>query len=112
MKTRNFVNLTPHTITFVRDNGTSLAVGASGEVARVTTKSVVVDTIDGIPVTQTEYGPIENLPDPQENTIYLVSSLVAQRCPDRTDVLVPSDFIRDEGGNIIGCKALNRVPAI
>ena len=38
-----------------------------------------------------------------------VSSLVAARCNDRTDVFIPNEPIRDAEGRIVGCKSLGRV---
>lgn len=102
------VNLTPHTINFIT-NGIKIAIEPSDEIARVTCTSKIVDIINEIPVTENEYGEVTGLPDPEEGTIYIVSSLVAQRCKDRNDVFIPSDSIRDEKGRIIGCKSLGRV---
>lgn len=108
------INLTPHAITFVDAEGNQiLTVPASGQLARVAAKTVQTgqrrlgDVL--LPVTGTEYGEVEGLPDPEEDTIYLVSSLVAQRCKDRGDVFIPNESVRDSEGRIIGCKSLGRV---
>jgi hypothetical protein len=50
-----------------------------------------------------------NLPDRpaisiDEPVFYIVSSLVAAACPERTDLLVPGNAVRDADGKIIGCK--------
>ena len=104
------VNLTPHAITFVNAEGNvARTVTPSGSLARVSCKTVTVGEIAGIPVTETVYGEVEGLPSPQENTIYIVSALVAQRCTGRTDVFVPSEQIRDDQGRVIGCRSLGRV---
>ena len=109
------INLTPHDIKIIFEDGTTLKVPASGEVARVATSN---DTVGGvmteagtIPVKAVTYGEVTGLPDydPDKAQYFLVSSLVAARVPDRRDVLVPGDFVRDEKGNIIGCRSLNRV---
>lgn len=102
------INLTPHEVTFVKEGG-NVVVPASGQLARLTTEAVTIGEIDGIPVTATKYGDVTGLPDPTEGTVYIVSSLVAQRVPDRTDVFIPSESIRDEAGRIVGCKSLGRV---
>ena len=108
-------NLTPHDIKILFEDGTTLNVPASGEVARVASTN---DTVGGVmtdggtvPIKAVTYGEVTGLPkyDPEKSVYYLVSSLVAARVPDRRDVLVPGDFVRDEKGNIIGCKSLNRV---
>ena len=109
------INLTPHDITILFEDGTILKVPASGTVARVASTN---DTVGGvmteggtIPIKAVSYGEVTGLPDydPDKAQYFLVSSLVAARVPDRRDVLVPGDFVRDEKGNIIGCRSLNRV---
>ncbi len=105
------INLTPHSITFITNEG-NVVIEPSGSVARVSATTAQSGTVecDGItvPVTTTVYGEIEGLPEPQDDTIYLVSSLVASRT-DRQDVFIPAESVRDEQGRIIGCKSLGRV---
>ena len=48
---------------------------------------------------------VENLPPRQSNTLYIVSSIVAQLCPDRDDFIVPNDLIRDEQGRVVGARS-------
>lgn len=104
------INLTPHSITFLdKDGNVLIHVDPSGSLARVSVSKEHVDTYGGIPVKKSVFGEVEGLPDPQENTIYIVSSLVAQRCRGRDDVFIPDDSVRDEGGRIIGCRSLGRV---
>ena len=102
------INLTPHAVTIVKETG-NLVIEPSGMLARVAAKIVTIGEIDGIPVTTTEFGEVENLPEPEEGTIYIVSSLVAQRCTHRGDVFIPNEAVRDEAGRIIGCKSLGRI---
>lgn len=102
-------NLTPHAITFVADNGDVIRkVEPSGILARCSVKTETVGEMDGIPVTTSVYGAVEGLPEPEDGTIYIVSSLVAQRV-NRDDVFIPNESVRDDQGRIIGCKSLGRV---
>ena len=90
-------NLTPHSITFVLgDERNPFVVEPSGDIARVSCNTETVGEIDGIriPVTKTVFGEVEGLPDPEEGTIFIVSSLVAQRCMDREDVFIPKLYYR------------------
>ena len=131
----NVVNLTPHTINFIIRH--SLEIGRdeigipkyiqedriyslppSGIVARCKTDrqqvdSIVAQNVDGwditVPITSAKFGEVEGLPEPQEGTIFIVSNLVAQAVPDREDVFFPDDLVRDENGNIIGCRALGKI---
>lgn len=116
------INLTPHSINFVNEDGTPvLAVAPSGQLARVSARTVKTGRhfavyapeeetgFKLIPETVTEYGEVEGLPAPADDTIYVVSSLVASRCMDRPDVFIPNESVRDAQGRIIGCKSLGRV---
>lgn len=104
------VNLTPHSITFVDACGNVIkTVEPSGQVARVTAKTVSISEVDGIPITTTAFGDIEGLPAPNGKDVYVVSSIVAQRCRNRDDVFVPSESVRDGDGRIIGCRSLGVV---
>lgn len=104
-----YMNLTPHAITIMPDGSVPLVVPASGQLARVSTRTVQTGTVDGIPVTETEYGSVEGLPDPDQDTIFIVSALVAGRCKERDDVFIPNESVRDDQGRIIGCRSLGRV---
>jgi hypothetical protein len=60
-------------------------------------------------VNQTQFGEVFDLPDPQPDTIFVVSALVAQAVPERQDVFFVDDAVRDEQGRIIGARALAHV---
>ncbi|MFW6025472.1 MAG: hypothetical protein ACOCRX_03950 [Candidatus Woesearchaeota archaeon] len=59
-----------------------------------------------IPLTKTVFGNIHGLPEYKTGIYYIVSSLVAQACPDRSDLLIPNESVRGEDGWIIGVKSL------
>lgn len=63
--------------------------------------------IGQIPFKLVGYGPIENLPEQQCDTIYIVSRTVAE-ASGREDLVFPTDFKRDENGRIVACCALAR----
>lgn len=105
----NIINLTPHTIAFILPNGEKMEIPASGQLARVSVRTETVGEIDGIPVTMSVFGNVEGLPAPKDGVIYVVSSLVAGRVPERSDVFIPNESIRDESGRIIGCRSLGRI---
>lgn len=96
-----FVNLTAHDIYEVT---TGQKFPASGRVARVKTMSVTTDTISSIPIYDIKFGEIQGLPDPADNTIYIVSALTLKAVPEhRTDVVAPGSVQRNEHGQVIGC---------
>ena len=96
-----FANLTQHDLNIVLENGDGLILPASGEVARVTFSTQQVDEVDGIPIYKTIYEPeIIGLPEPEDGTIFIVSSLAAQTAK-RQDVLAPTKLIRDDDGQVV-----------
>jgi hypothetical protein len=113
---KKIVNLTPHEVTvYDADGNIVLRIPPSGLVARVSAKEVQIGTINGVPVLKTEYGDVENLPAPQENTVYVVSLLVLQALKaqgvSRTDVVAPNTgpgplgAVRDQQGRILGVRS-------
>lgn len=109
------VNLTPHALNLMSagPDGPVVTIPPSGQVARCAVTRVQVDTItvDGVtvPINKTQFGAVSDLPDPQPNTVYVVSALVAQAVPERKDVFITDDAVRDEQGRIIGCRALAHI---
>jgi hypothetical protein len=94
-------------------DGPMVTIPPSGLVARCAVHRVQVGTVTvddiTIPVNRTQFGAVTGLPDPQPDTIYIVSSLVAQAVPDRQDVFIVDDAVRDDQGRIIGARALAHV---
>lgn len=106
----NIVNLTPHTINFLDgDNNPVLTVQPSGTIARAKQTRTLCGTVAGIPVNQCAYGQVQGLPEPAKETIYVVSAITAQACPERQDVYVVDDSVRNEDGRIIGVRALAHI---
>ena len=68
----------------------------------------MTDSIDGIRTSYTVFGEPEGLPDFKDGVFYVVSQLVKSALPNRKDLLVPAEVVRDEKGQIIGCKSLGR----
>jgi hypothetical protein len=101
------VNLTPHPVILCDGFGTVIAAFPSYGLAWVeqSDRELFHLEVNGqkVPVVHTEYGEITGLPDPEDGTRYIVSALVAQAAR-RTDLLVPSDLIRDSEGRVIGCR--------
>lgn len=108
--TMHLVNLTPHSITIKTPTGL-VTLPATGTVARVTEKRIAYKTIviqgHEIQITRVIRGKAENLPEPSGLTFYIVSSIVANACKDRSDLLTPGQLCRDDSGNVIGCLGLD-----
>jgi hypothetical protein len=110
----NLVNLTPHEVVLYDSTGQSIAlkIPPSGKVARVTVKAEIVGEVNGIFIRKTTYGDIVDLPDQQEDTVYIVSTVVLlalhAKGIRRGDVVSPDtnpdSVIRDPQGKILGVK--------
>ena len=61
-----------------------------------------------VPLVRIAYGRVTNLPDPVDGTYLVVSQIVARALPQRHDLVVPTDLVRDASGAITGCRALAR----
>ena len=95
------VNLTPHSINVVGHG----EIPPSGLVARVTTKVVPAGNIAGLPIVRTEFGQVTNLPEIAG--VYFVVSSIVKSAANRENLLVPGELVRDDKGNITGCKSLS-----
>lgn len=105
-----FVNLTPHKlVVYDETQWKKKIIPPSGYLARVKRKQKLAFEVDGIPVYETKYGKIVNLPNENENNnvIYIVSvpTLLALKLKniERYDVIAPNTIraIRDEKGKVI-----------
>lgn len=99
-------NYTPHPISICNNAGDIIRVIQPEGLVRLKAVTVPAGEIDGILITRTEFGQPEGLPDFKEGTFYIVSQLVKSALPSRSDLLVPAEVVRDEKGNIVGCRSL------
>ena len=100
-------NFTPHPISICNNAGEIIRVIQPEGLVRLKAVTVPAGEIDGVPVTRTEFGQPEGLPEFKEGIFIVVSQLVKTALPSRSDLLVPAEVVRDEKGNIIGCKSLS-----
>lgn len=102
------LNATPHDVNlFIEYNNgeVDIITFEPDLLVRVAALTVPAGNCQGYPLTKTEYGEVEGLPPFKEGTYYIVSSLVKSACPNRADLLVPNELVRDEQGKIVGCKS-------
>jgi hypothetical protein len=109
------VNLCPHEIDLILDDGQEVVLPACAKPARASMdrrleRVIRLDLDDEtveVPVSSVELGEVHELPDPVAGTWYVVSLVVAYAHPERDDLLVPDDLVRDEQGRVIACQALS-----
>ncbi len=97
------INLTPHTIRII--NSETHEIQSSGTV-RISEVTIPVGEFEGISLVKKTYGKAEGLPEPTKGMLYIVSAMVRAAYPERNDLASPGDLIRDDAGNVIGCRNL------
>jgi hypothetical protein len=107
------VNLTPHEVTVFDDDDVVIKTYPSEGLARARQTNVIVGCLDGTPVVKAEFGEVDGLPAPTEGTVFIVSFITvnAAKAHGRTtdDLLVTSSPVRNDKGQVIGCRAFARV---
>ena len=100
-------NLTPHPIT-VGEGGSQVTYQPMEvkELPRVNMKTTRQDEVDGIPIRKIKPSAITHLPEYEDGTLYIVSAMVAQAAPHRSDLICPDTehANRDEKGFIVSVK--------
>ena len=113
------INLTPHTVTLLGGEGNLIAEFPPEGLARAEQFDTVVDRVEvegeTIEVVETSFGELSGLPEPDGETKYIVSFVAAQAAKhagrSTEDLIVTSGPVRDEGGQVIGCRRFARLPA-
>lgn len=101
------INCTPHELVI---NGQTYK--PSGVVPRIKKTPVSAGTINSIPAVWEKAGEVENLPDPQEGVLYIVSAMVFDNTP-RKDVVAPDTgptAQRNDKGHITGVTQIRVKP--
>ena len=116
-------NMTPHTITLIVEGvrvdfpseGIIRAKQEDTKVDEIVTDLDLGNSSAGftIPVFSSSFGAPEGVPELEDDTIYIVSSLAFQSLKaagmPMEHFVVPSGTIRDEQGRIVGCKGFARI---
>jgi len=103
------INKTPHPINIVDNEGKIIRTIEKDKVPiRLASKTVQVGKINNIPISETKFGEPTGLPESVKGVFYIVSQLVMNALPHRTDFLIPAEVARDNEGNIIGCRSLGK----
>ena len=106
----NIINLTPHRINIVDEEGNVVKIFESSGVARAAQNDVQIGMLEGIPIIETKFGEPVDLPEYNQGTYYIVSALTAKTASlsgrNTRDLLLTGKTVRNSDGQIIGCQAL------
>jgi hypothetical protein len=96
------INKTPHPVNVLVGDKV-FTFPKSDDPVRLSSEATQTGTINEIPVFSVTYGS-GNMPEQESGVAYIVSALVKKAYPDRPDLLIPHGLVRDDDGNIIGCR--------
>jgi len=105
------INKTPHPVTIVGEENVivhTFPACPREELIRLKSETVPAEAINGVATSRTVFGEATGLPEFREGIYYVVSQMVKSAKADRSDLLVPAEVVRDENGQIIGCRSLGR----
>ena len=101
-----YINLTPHEVTLVDNQGNVVLVIKPEETSARVQSERKSFRVPGLgQVTRVTLGEVSGLPDYQYGTWLIVSRMVAEALPERADLIIPDETVRDSEGRIIGCKS-------
>lgn len=102
------INMTPHTVNIVAQDGTIMASFPSEGIARASQTAEHVGELDGIELVSMKFGKTEDLPAQEDGVYYIVSVITANAAKAEgrgtDDLVITADPVRDVDGRIIGCK--------
>jgi hypothetical protein len=109
MNTETIVNLTPHEVRITTDDGVLDLPPAPTPARCQRSDEVVREIATGtlcIPLRRVRFSIVTDLPPQQRGVLLVVSRLVAEAMPHRSDLVVPDAMIRDDDGRVTGCTGL------
>ena len=102
------INLIPHAVNIVAEDGTVKAAFPSEGIARASQVAEHAGELEGIELVTMKFGATQDLPAPQEGVYYIVSVITANAAKAEgrgaDDLVITADPVRDADGRIIGCK--------
>jgi hypothetical protein len=99
-------NLTPHAVSVLTSTGKFVRFEPEEQPARITEKFRDVGSHSGVSFKTVSHGEVINLPDPEPETVLIVSSIVRDSELRRMDLVSPAEFVRDKEGRILAAKCL------
>ncbi|MDR1078690.1 MAG: hypothetical protein LBL55_08555, partial [Propionibacteriaceae bacterium] len=110
---------TPHPVRVIATDGHTMALDLPAGTAMARVEETLSQApplvalsqaTDPLPVVEVESGlSVTGLPSPRSGVALVVSRITAFACPERRDLFFPYGEVRDDQGQIVGCRALGRV---
>lgn len=104
MKIRNF---TPHPIVILNNKNEVIEKFQSEGIIRLNSEIIKIRKEGDIQITKTIFGNPEGLPEEKEGILLIVSQMIKSALPNRNDLVVPAELVRNDEGYVIGCKSLS-----
>lgn len=108
------INYTKHVVQIWHENKSILSIAPESEPLRCKENYEFLEYVEDpegirVEIGNLFYSSYIELPWPEEDTLLIVSVLVAQQYRYRSDLVVPYDLVRNENGSVIGCRKLVRM---
>lgn len=104
----NIINLTPHEVSIIAEDGSVKATFPSSGIARAEQHAELVGDLNGIELVTMKFGDPIDLPAPEEGTFLVVSIITANAAKacgrSVDDLIITADPVRNDAGQIIGCR--------
>jgi hypothetical protein len=103
------INATFHPINILNEMGVLMKVfPKTGVSIRLEERMTEGEDIDGIPTGVINWDGAVNMPEQKEGVFYIVSQLTQSLLTHRSDLLSPKGIVRDNDGNVLGCRMFSR----
>lgn len=91
-------NYTTHPVVILNDDEMPMTfIPSDGNIRIAETIDTIVTHPPGIKIKRRRYSKTDFLPPKMEDTLYIVSSVVCQMCPDREDFVIPFELRKNKG---------------
>jgi len=102
------INTRAHEIVVLDQKGNIIKIfPKSPAPARCNEATTDVANVEGVPIVKKVYSSPYNLPPHKAGTLLIVSRVVKDALPDRPDLVVPAELVRDSNKKVVACKALS-----
>ncbi len=111
MEKLTLINLTPHPLNMYMDGMLKEIITPTGPPARVGVERIKIGYLNEYPVSKVTFLEVENMPEPEEGLVYIVSAIVADALKDKgrsEDIYAIDELIRDGEGVIKGASSFKK----